>query len=68
MKIRKKRGERDEEKEKEKETRKRKRKIHPKVSNGQRFPCPAKVLFSNLLDLSFLCRSRAAAPVGDEVL
>ena len=43
-------------------------KIHPKVSNGQRFPCPAKLLFSNLLDLSFLCRSRAAAPVGDEVL
>ena len=43
-------------------------KIHPKVSNSQRFPCPAKLLFSNLLDLSFLCRSRAAAPVGDEVL
>ena len=40
----------------------------PKKSNGQQFPCPAKLLFSNLLDLSFLCRSRAAAPVGDKVL
>ena len=45
-----------------------KRNSRPKASNGQQFPCPAKLLFSNLLDLSFLCRSRAAAPVGDEVL
>ena len=34
----------------------------PKASNGQRFPCPA-LLFS-----VFMGGSRAAAPIGDEVL
>ena len=39
----------------------------PGASNGQQFPCPA-VLFFLLFFFSYLNGSRAAAPVGDEVL
>ena len=37
------------------------------ASNGQRFPCPA-LLFFYCFFFSYFNGSRAAAPVGDEVL
>ena len=45
----------------------------PGASNGQQFPCPAFdssiiIDFWAAAPVGYICSSRAAAPVGDEVL
>ena len=40
----------------------------PGASNGQQYPCPAVLFFLIVFFFSYRNGSRAAAPVGDEVL